>query len=54
MHLLRSPEPTIMKKITIEGAFSRLLRTGKDEKSPTMSVIIYPASKLKALGKIVL
>jgi len=23
------PEPTIMKKIAIEGTFSRLLRTGK-------------------------
>ena len=24
-----APEPTIMKKITIEGTFSRLLRTAK-------------------------
>ena len=24
-----APEPTIMKKVTVEGTFSRLLRTAK-------------------------
>jgi exocyst complex component 3 len=27
--LFLAPEPTIMKKVTVEGTFSRLLRTGK-------------------------